>query len=68
VGRITALLLTAAAVALGYALVASNDSLAGVGLVFLGMYYAVALVVVLAIDFIVTALIRSNRAIRRAEN
>ena len=67
-GRITALLLTAAAVALGYALVASNDSLAGVGLVFLGMYYAVALVVVLAIDFIVTALIRSNRAIRRAEN
>jgi hypothetical protein len=66
-GRITALVLTAAAAALGYALIASHDSLAGAGLLFLGAYYLVALALLLIIDFIVTALTQSNRAIRRAE-
>ena len=64
-GRITALVLTATAVALGYVLSTSHDSLAGVGLSFLGAYYLVALALLLIIDFILSALIRSTRAVRR---
>src|SRR5947207_15686795 len=59
-GRILALLLTAAAAALIWAALASQNDLAGVAVLFIALYYLIALVVLLAADFVITALVRSD--------
>ena len=66
-GRILALLLTAAAAALIWAALASQNDLAGVAVLFIALYYLIALVVLLAADFVITALVRSRRAVRGAD-
>jgi K+-transporting ATPase A subunit len=67
-GRILALLLTAAAAVLIWGALASHDDLAGVAvLLFIALYYVIALAVLLVADFVITALVRSRRAVRRAE-
>ena len=66
-GRISAVLLTGFAVLLVYLALDSHDDLAGVVVFFIALYYVAALATVLIVDFVVTALVRSRRAIRRAE-
>jgi hypothetical protein len=66
-GRILTLLLTAAAVALIFASLRSHDDLAGVAVLFIILYYVIALAVLLIADFVISAMVRSRRAVRHAE-
>ena len=66
-GRILALILTVTAVALVLAALASRDDLAGVAVFFIALYFVAALTVLVVTDFVITSLVRSRRAVRRAE-
>jgi len=66
-GRVLALLLTAAAAVLIWAALASQDDLVGVAVLFIALYYLIALAALLVTDFVITALVRSRRAVRRAD-